>query len=86
MNAEVDREEGDDINHWTRHVVRIMKEWIKKPFQLDPIPDTIIFHTQARPKKGRGRKVTIPTFATQSPIKLEIVYQLDYLVGHYHPS
>jgi hypothetical protein len=26
MNAEVDRDEGDDINHRERHVVRMMKE------------------------------------------------------------
>ena len=47
MNAKVDREEGDDINHQARHVVRMTKDWIKKPFQLDPIPNTIIFHAQA---------------------------------------
>jgi hypothetical protein len=26
MNAKVDREEGDNINHQVRHVVRMMKE------------------------------------------------------------
>ena len=31
LNAEVDREEGDDINHRVRHVIRMMKSWIKKP-------------------------------------------------------
>ena len=70
MNAEVDREEDDDIDHWERHVIRMMKEWIKQPFPLDPIPETIVFHAQARPKKGKGRKVIVPTFVLQSPIKL----------------
>jgi len=84
MNAELDREEGNDINHLARHVVRMTKEWIKQPFQLDPIPDTVVFHAQAHPEKGRGRKFTIPTFALQSPIRPEKVYQLDRPVGYYH--
>lgn len=32
MNVEVDREEGDDINHRERHVIRMTKDRIKKPF------------------------------------------------------
>ena len=45
MNVEVDKEEANDINHWARHVIKMMKDWIKKPFALDPIPDIMIFHT-----------------------------------------
>ena len=85
MNAEVDREEFDDINHRARHNIRMMKDWIKNYFQIDPIPNTVIFHTHAHPERGRGKKVTIPTFAAKSPIRPKIVYQLDYLVGYYHP-
>ena len=85
MNVEVDREEADDINHRVRHVIRMTKSWIKKPFPLDPIPDTIIFHAHAHPKRGKGRKVTIPTFALWSPIQPETIYQLDRPVGYYHP-
>ena len=73
MNVEVDKEEANDINHQVRHVVRMMKDWIKKPFPLDPIPDTMIFHAHARPERGRGKKVTIPSFATQSPIRPKII-------------
>ena len=47
MNVEVDREEADDINHRVRHVIRMMKDWIKKPFPLDPILNTVIFHPHA---------------------------------------
>ena len=72
MNAEVDREEADDINYQVRHVIRMMKDWIKKPFPLDPIPDTLIFHAHAHPERGRGKKVTNPTFVAQSPIKPKI--------------
>ena len=61
------------------------KNWIKKPFPLDPVPDIVIFHTHAFPKRGKGRKVTIPTFALKSPIRLETVYHLDRPVGYYHP-
>ena len=68
LNVEVDREEGDEINHQVRHVIQMKRNWIKKPFPLDPIPDIVIFHAHAHPKRGKGRKVTIPTFAAQSPI------------------
>ena len=85
MNVEVDRKEADDINHQARHVVKMMKDWIKKPFRLDPIPKTMIFHAHARLERGRGKKVTIPTFAAQSPIRPKTIYQLDHSVGYYHP-
>ena len=85
MNIEVDREEGGDINHRVRHAIRIMKNWIKKPFPPDPIHDTVIFHAHACPERDRGKKVTIPTFAAQSPIRPKIVYQLDRPIGYYHP-
>ena len=63
----------------------MMKDWIKKPFPLDPIPNIVIFHMHANPERGRGKKVTIPTFVAQSPIRPETVYQLDHPVGYYHP-
>ena len=74
LNAEVDREEGDDINHRARNVIRMKKNWIKKPFPLDPILDTMIFHAHAHLERGKVRKVTIPTFTAQSPIRPETVY------------
>ncbi len=62
MNAKIDMEEADDINHHVRYVIKMMKDWIKKPFPLDLIPNTMIFHPHARPERGKGKKVTIPTF------------------------
>ena len=62
LNAEIDREEGDDIKHHARHVIQMKKSWIKKPFPLDIVLDTVIFHAHACPERGKGRKVTIPTF------------------------
>ena len=62
MNVEDNREEGDDINHQVKYFIRMTNNWIKKPFPLDPIPDIVIFHAHAHPEKGRGNKVTIPTF------------------------
>ena len=85
LTAEIDREEGDDIDHRARHVIRMTKSWIKKPFLLDPVLETVIFHAHARPERGKGRKATIPTFALKSPIRSETVYQLDRPVGYYHP-
>ena len=86
LNAEIDKEEGDDINHHVRHVIQMTKSSIKKPFPHNPILDIVIFHAHAHPKRGKGRKVTIPTFVVKSPIRPKIVYQLDHPTGYYHPS
>lgn len=45
----------------------------------------MIFHVQAHLEKCREKTVTIPTFVAQFPITLEIVYQLEYPDGYYHP-
>lgn len=84
MNVEVDREESFEMNHRVRHVIKMMQDWIKKPFKLDPIPEIVIFHPQAHLVKGRGKKVTIPIFLAQSLIRPEMVYQIDRQVGYYH--
>ena len=86
VNVEVDREDNFDINHRVRNIIKMTKDKIKKPFKLDPIPETIIFHAQACLTKGRVKKVTILTFTTQSPIRPKMIYQLDRPVGYYHPQ
>ena len=63
LNVKVDREEGNDINHQARHVIRMTKNWITKYFPLDPIPNTVIFHAYAFLERGKGMKITIRTFA-----------------------
>lgn len=83
MNAEIDKEENLDINHQARHVIKLTKDWIKRPFKLDPIHQVVVFHAQAHPSRGQGAKVTVPTFITQSLVKPEIVHQLDREVGYY---
>ena len=45
----------------------------------------MIFHAQACPDKDIGKKIAIPTFVAQSPIRPETIYQLDILVAYYHP-
>ena len=62
MDAEVGNEENFDINHRVRHTIKMMQDWIKKPFNLDPITKMVIIHIEAHPTKGRWKKVTIPTF------------------------
>ena len=61
------------------------KRWIKEPFPLDLVSDTMIFDVHAHLERGKGRKVTIPTFLLKSPIWPEVVYQLDCIVRYYHP-
>ena len=59
------------------------QDWIKKLFKLDQILETIIFHVQVCLAKGRGKKVTIPTFIAQLPIRPKMEHQLDRPVGYY---
>ena len=60
-----------------------MQDWIKKPFEFDLIPKIVIFYVQAQPTKGRGKKITIPTFAAQSLVRPKTMHQFDRLVGYY---
>lgn len=83
MNAEIDKEENSDINHRARHDRKLTKDWIKRPFKVDPIPQVVDFQATTRPTKGGGAKVTIPTFIAQSLVRPEIVHQLDKEVGYY---
>ena len=83
MNVEIDREENSNIDHRARYIIKLMQDWIKKPFELDLIPKIVIFHAQAHPVKGRRKKVTIPTFAAQSLVRPKIMHQLNRLVGYY---
>ena len=83
MDAKIDKEENLDINHRARHVIKLTKNWIKRPFKLDLIPQVFVFHSQAHLDKGQGVKVAVPTFTDQSPMRLEIVHQLDREVGYY---
>lgn len=59
------------------------KEWIKRPFKLDPVPQIVVFQAIVRPVRGRGEKVTIPTFPAQSPIRLEMEYKHEREVGYF---
>jgi hypothetical protein len=83
MNVEIDKEENLDINHRAKHVIKLTKDWIKRPFKQDPIPQEVFFHAIAHPTKGRGAKVTMPTFTTQSLVRPEIMHQLDREVRYY---
>ena len=83
MNAQIDKQGSLDINHRVRHVIKLTKDWIKRPFKLDPIPQVVVFHTTAHPTRGQGDKVTMPTFTTPSLVRLETMHQLDRKVGYY---
>ena len=62
MNVDVDKEENLDINHRARHVIKLTKYWIKRPFKLDVIPQAVVFHATTCPLSGQGAKVIVPTF------------------------
>ena len=53
MNVKIDKEENLDINHRAKYIIKLTKDWIKRSFKLDPIPQAIVFHAIAYPSKGR---------------------------------
>ena len=55
INTEVNREENDGINQWEGHVIKMTQDWIKKPFQLDSILETIIFVHKVTHSKEEGK-------------------------------
>ena len=83
MNAKIDKEENIDINHRVRHAIQLTKNWIKRPFKLDLIPQTIVFQATTHPVKGRRENVTMPTFTTLSLVRPEIVHQLEKEFGYF---
>ena len=75
VNAEVAIRENDDIMHREIHVISLTREWIKKHFRLDLLPNAPTLQAPARPEKQKGIKVTIPTFEAQPPDQPETVYK-----------
>ena len=86
MNTKIDRDENVDINHRERHIIYLMKEFIKKPFKLDPLPQFIIFQATTHPITGKGAKVIVQTFLSQSLVKPQMVYQHDRDVGYFRAN
>lgn len=58
INGKIKRDDNSDINHRAHHVVQLTREWIKKPFKLDLIPQAIPLQATTCPGKGKGPKVT----------------------------
>ena len=52
MNAEIDKEENSNINHRAKFFIKLIKDWIKRPFKLDLIPQVVVFHTKMHPTRG----------------------------------
>lgn len=61
----------------------IDKRLDQKTIQARSNPSNYIFQATTHPTKGGGAKVTIPTYTTQSLVRLEIVHQIDREVGYY---
>ena len=62
VNVEVAVKENDDIMHRARHIISLTKDWIRRPFKLDPLSSALALKAPARPKKWKGIIATIPTF------------------------
>ena len=48
------------------------KEWVRKPFRLDPLPNVLTLKAPTQPEKGKGKKATIPTFQARSLVHFGI--------------
>ena len=83
MNAKIGKDDYADINDRALHIVQLTREWIKKPFKLDPIPLSIPLQATTRLARDKGAKIIVPTFPTQSLVGLEIVYQHEREVEYF---
>ena len=77
MNAEIDKNKKIDINYRVRHIIQLTRNWIKKPFNLDPVEETLTFQAIVHPTKGKGEKVTVPTFPAQIVVMPEMACRDD---------
>ena len=69
------------VDHDPAHT--LTKDWIKRTFKLDPIPQVVVFHTTAFLVRGRGAKVVVPNFIAQFLVRTKIVHKLDIEVAYY---
>ena len=60
-----------------------MREWIKKPFNLDPNPLVVTLQDTTCPIKGKGAKVTVPTFPAQPPVRSKMIHQHERDVEYF---
>lgn len=83
MNVEIDRDENVDIDNRACHIVQLTREWIKKPFKLDPIPLLVPLQGITRPIKGKGVKITVPNFQAQAPVRLDTVHRHEWEIEYF---
>lgn len=50
------------------------RAWVHMPYHLDPLPNVSTLQVPTRPEKGKGTKVTIPTYPEKLPVRPDIVY------------
>ena len=51
------------------------KGWVRKPFKLDPLPNSPTLQAPSWLVKLKGKKATIPSFQAQSLVHLKIFYE-----------
>lgn len=61
MNTELNREENDDIQHQTKHVINLIREWVQNPLHLDAMPNIPTLKKPMRLQKGKGTNVIVLT-------------------------
>ncbi len=59
------------------------REWIKKPFKIHLLPQVVPLQATICPAKGKGAKVTVPTFPTQFLVWPKIVHQHEREVEYF---
>ena len=74
-NVEIGHVENANINHQGQHVVELIREWIRKPFWMDPISQALPLQDITQTNKGKGTKITKPTYPTKSLVRPEMVHR-----------
>lgn len=83
MNIEIKQEGNGNISYSLRRIIQLTREWIKNPFKLGPVPQTVIFQASKHLLKGKGAIVRVPTSPVQFPVRPKMVHQHNKEVGYF---
>ena len=75
VNVEIAIEENDGIMHKVRHIIKLTRDWIQKPFRLDPLSNVPPLQAPTCPEKGKHKKVALPSFQEKLHVSHETVYK-----------
>ena len=51
MNADIGQKDSDNLQNQAKHIIQFVKDWVKKTFHLEIVPNVPILQAIIRPKK-----------------------------------